>query len=64
MALALMPADQVLAGFQEIQAVAEQQYDDQMDELVSYFERNWLSNIDLWNMFRCDTRTNNICEGK
>ena len=64
MALALMPKDQVLTGFQETEAAAEQLYENQMDNLLAYFEHNWLSNIDLWNVYRCDTRTNNTCEGK
>ncbi|CAF4050241.1 unnamed protein product [Rotaria sordida] len=63
MALALMPKEQVLTGFQEIEAAAEELNDNQMDNLLAYFEHNWLSNIDLWNVFRCDTRTNNTCEG-
>jgi len=64
MALALMPRDQVLTGFEEVQAAADQLDGNQMETLLTYFENNWLSNIDLWNVFRCDTRTNNVCEGK
>ena len=64
MSLALMPVDQVKSGFNEIQSAAEQLVGSPMENLLRYFERNWLNNIELWNVFKCDTRTNNVCEGK
>ena len=35
-----------------------------MKNLLAYFENNWLSNVNLWNVFRCDTCTNNIYEDR
>ncbi|CAF4088814.1 unnamed protein product, partial [Rotaria sordida] len=64
MALALMPPDQVVLGFEEVRAAAGQLDGGQMEILLTYFENNWLSNIDLWNVSRCETRTNNVCEGE
>ncbi|CAF1221429.1 unnamed protein product [Rotaria sordida] len=64
MALVLMPRDQVFIGFEEIQAAADRLDGSQMETLLTYFEDNWLCNIDLWNVSRCDTRTNNVCEGE
>ncbi|CAF4784019.1 unnamed protein product [Rotaria magnacalcarata] len=63
MALPLMPLDQVIAGFEEIQAAADQLDGIQMGTLLTDFENNYLSNIDLWNVSRCDASTNNVCEG-
>ncbi|CAF1524735.1 unnamed protein product, partial [Rotaria magnacalcarata] len=62
MALPLMPLDQVIAGFEEIQAAADQLDGIQMGTLLTDFENNYLSNIDLWNVSRCDASTNNVCE--
>ncbi|CAF3821104.1 unnamed protein product, partial [Rotaria sp. Silwood1] len=62
MALALMPRDQVIRGFNEIRDNAEQLPGRLMDELLIYFENNRLVDIDLWDVSTCDTRTNNVCE--
>ncbi|CAF2396034.1 unnamed protein product [Rotaria sp. Silwood2] len=64
MALALIPRDQVISDFNEIRDDAEQLPGRLMDELLIYFEKNRLVNIDLWNVSTCDTRTNNVCEGE
>ncbi|CAF3151523.1 unnamed protein product [Rotaria sp. Silwood2] len=64
MALALMPPDHVILGFQEVRSAADQLNGGQMQPLLTYFENNWLSNINLWNVSRCDTRANNLCEGE
>ncbi len=64
MALALMPREQVINGFNEVRGAADQLVDCSMENLLIYFENNWLVNIDLWNVFKCDTRTNNVCEGE
>ena len=64
MALALMPRDEVMNGFNSIRIDAEQLPGDPMAAFLSYFETTWLSNVDLWNVFACDSRTNNVCEGK
>ncbi|CAF1250261.1 unnamed protein product [Rotaria sordida] len=62
MALALMPREQVVNSFNEIQADADQLPDRPMADLLKYFEQNWLNDIDLWNVFASDIRTNNVCE--
>jgi hypothetical protein len=64
MALALMPHAQVVNGFKEIRAAADRLSTGPIQNLLVYFEKNWLDNIDLWNVSKCDTRTNNVCEGK
>ena len=64
MALALMPRDQVINSYNEIQAAAAELPDHPMSRLFSYFDSNWMSDIDLWNVSTCDSRTNNVCEGK
>ncbi|CAM4824241.1 unnamed protein product [Rotaria magnacalcarata] len=64
MALVLMPYEQVINSFNEIQADADLLPDHPMEELLLYFEKNWLNIIDLWNVSACDSRTNNVCEVK
>ena len=64
MALALMPLDKVLTSFEEIQRDALTSYRGTIDRLLSYFEDNWMSEIDLWNVSGSDSRTNNTCEGE
>ncbi len=63
MALALMPRDQVINGFNEIRA-ADQLTGGLLEHLLMYFEKTWLDEIDLWNVYKCDTRNNNVCEGE
>jgi hypothetical protein len=63
MALALMPVDKVLSGFDDIKIDAQRVSGSSMVQLVKYFEKNWLSKIELWNVAGFDSRTNNTCEG-
>ncbi|CAF5203036.1 unnamed protein product, partial [Rotaria magnacalcarata] len=63
MALALMPLDKVLNGLQGIKNSAQNLFNSEMSKLLEYFEKNWLSNIELWNLFGFDSRINNACEG-
>jgi hypothetical protein len=64
MALALMPQELVINGFNEVRAAAGELTDCSMENLLLYFENNWLDIVDLWNVSTCDTRTNNVCEGE
>ncbi|CAF1182513.1 unnamed protein product [Rotaria sp. Silwood1] len=64
MALALMPRELITVGFKEVQAAADQLDGIEMDNILTYFENNWIDDTDLWNVYGCDTRTNNSCEGK
>ncbi len=64
MALALMPKDKVKSSFEEIQEDAIKLPDQPMDQLLEYFEDNWMSDVDLWNVSESDVRTNNNCEGR
>jgi hypothetical protein len=57
-----MPRDQVTNGFNEIRSAANQLAGGPMKDLLMYFEKNWLDDIDLSNVSKCDTRTNNVCE--
>jgi hypothetical protein len=63
MALALMPVDKVLSGFDDIKIDAQRVSGSSMVQLVKYFEKHWLSKIELWNVAGFDSRTNNTCEG-
>lgn len=64
MALALMPRNEVTNAFNSIRADADQLDGHPMADLLSYFETHWMSDIDLWNVSTCDSRTNNVCEGR
>jgi hypothetical protein len=64
MALALMPRDKVKSSFEEIQEDASKLLDQPMDQLMEYFEDNWMNDVDLWNVSESNVRTNNNCEGR
>ena len=64
MALAMMPIDTVSAGFNEIRDEARDLPDSFMEPLMTYFEKQWMSDLDLWNVSTCDSKTNNFCEGE
>ena len=64
MALALMPRDKVTSSFNEIQGDAHISSGSSMEQLLEYFEDQWMQDIDLWNVSAFDTRTNNTCEGE
>ena len=64
MALAMMPIDTVSAGFDEIHDEARDVPDSLMDPLMTYFEKQWMPDLDLWNVSTCDSKTNNFCEGE
>ena len=64
MALAMMPVDTVAAGFNQICDDARALPDPSMEPLISYFEKQWMPDLDLWNVSTCDSRTNNFCEGE
>ncbi|CAF2891147.1 unnamed protein product [Rotaria sp. Silwood2] len=63
MALGLMPLDKGVNSFQDVRSAAQCLPQLQVIQLLQYFENNWMSNIELWNLFGLDSRTNNICEG-
>ena len=64
MTLAMMPSDKVLASYNEIRVDVELLQDAPLQPLLSYFEKQWLVDIDLWNVSTTESRTNNTCEGK
>jgi hypothetical protein len=64
MALAMMPPDTVSISYDEIRSDAQHLPDLPMKELLNYFEEQWMSDIDIWNVSKIDTRINNTCEGK
>ncbi|CAF4570217.1 unnamed protein product [Rotaria magnacalcarata] len=63
MALPLMPRDKILSGLDEIREAADLLPGLPMIRLLEYFDKNWMLDIDLWNVYGFDSRTNNICEG-
>lgn len=63
MALALVPAQHVLSLFADL---AEELSEDERGELkcmFTYFERQWLREISIWNVFDIRNKTNNFSEG-
>jgi hypothetical protein len=64
MSLAMMPIDTVLVSYDEIRNDAQQLADSPMEPLLTYFEKQWLPDINLWNVSSTNFRTNNVCEGK
>jgi hypothetical protein len=64
MALAMMPIGTVSTGFDEIRDDARELPNSSMEPLLAYFEKQWMSDPDLWNVSTCDSRTNNFCEGE
>lgn len=63
MALVLMVLDKVLSSFEDVKSSARSLFQSQMSDLLQYFERTWLSDIELWNLYGLDSRTYNTCEG-
>lgn len=63
MALAMMPRESVIVSFQQIREDCQSSADLPMASLLNYFENTWLSDVNIWNVYRADSRTNNICEG-
>lgn len=63
MALPLMPRDKVTSSLDEIRQASNDLPGLPMTRLFKYFDDNWMSDIDLWNVFGFNSRTNNICEG-
>jgi len=64
MSLAMMPIDTVLVVYNEIRNDAQQLPASPIEPLLNYFEKQWLSDINLWNVSTTNSRTNNVCEGK
>ena len=64
MALALVPLQHVMNAYDEVRAATGQLDTDSIQKLLNYFDRTWMTNIDLWNVSLCDSRTINVCEGK
>ncbi|CAF1550120.1 unnamed protein product [Rotaria sp. Silwood1] len=63
MALPLMPPDKIVHGLDEIREAAGYLPGKPMIQLLQYFDNNWRSDINLWNVFGLNSRTNNVCEG-
>lgn len=64
MALALMPHETVEVAYNQIKDDVANLSDPLMYQLMSYVERNWMVDIDMWNVSKLDNRTTNFCEGK
>ncbi|CAF0797118.1 unnamed protein product [Adineta ricciae] len=63
MALALVPEEHVLSLFAGLGAGLDESERDQLSSLFTYFERQWLSKISMWNVFNIRDKTNNFPEG-
>ncbi len=60
----MMPCDTILISFNEIHVDAQNLPASRMEQLVTYFEKHWLFDIDTRNVSTTDLRTDNTCEGK
>jgi hypothetical protein len=63
MALALVPEEHVSSLFA---GLGEELTEDERDELsciFTYFERQWLRETSMWNVFDIRDKTNNFSEG-
>ncbi|CAF3239279.1 unnamed protein product [Rotaria sp. Silwood2] len=63
MSLAMMPVDIVLRSYDEIRNDAQQLTGSPIEPLLNYFEKQWLPDINLWNVSTTNSRTNSVCEG-
>ncbi len=63
MTLGVMSLDKMLGAFDDIGNAVHHLSESPMVQLLKYFENNWILNIELWNVSRSDSHTNNTCEG-
>ena len=63
MALALVPEDHVSSLFAGLGEELSENERDELSCLFTYFERHWLREISMWNVFGIHDKTNNFCEG-
>ncbi|CAF1289483.1 unnamed protein product [Adineta steineri] len=64
MCLAMMPEDTILDSYDEIRYHSRKLSGLPMEPLLNYFEKQWLSDIGIWNVSTINSRTNNCCEGE
>ncbi|CAF4918441.1 unnamed protein product, partial [Rotaria sp. Silwood1] len=62
MSLPMMMMDTILGGYDENRYEAEQLPGSPIEPLLRYFEKQWLSEITLWNVSTTNSCTNNVCE--
>ena len=60
--LAMMPRESVIVSFQQMREDSQLLADLPIASLLNYFENTWLSDLDIWNVYRVDSRNNNTCE--
>lgn len=58
MSLALLPVSEVKNSFLALEKFYIN-YNNQLSEFFKYFKRTWLSNLETWNVFIKEIRTNN-----
>ncbi|CAF0960239.1 unnamed protein product [Adineta steineri] len=63
MCLAMMPEDTIHDSYDEIRYHSRKLSGSPMEPLLNYFEKQWLSDIDIWNVSTINSHTNNCCEG-
>jgi hypothetical protein len=64
MALALLPPDEVETSFSNLRATARVEVKKELCQLFLYYDDYWINTVplEMWNVYRCKHRTNNICE--
>jgi hypothetical protein len=65
MALALLPLDEVETSFYNLRATASTKVKEELRQLFLYYDDYWINTIplEMWTVYGCQHRTNNICEG-
>lgn len=66
-ALALLPKEHIVGAFYFLRDRADELGNHQLDQLVNYFQPNWLESrtfpVSSWSVYRQHIRTNNDIEG-
>ncbi|CAF4145951.1 unnamed protein product, partial [Adineta steineri] len=65
MALPFLPVDEVETSFYTLRTTADQEVKKKLRDIFLYFDNYWLNTVpvEMWNVYGCNNRTNNICEG-
>ena len=64
MALALVPEQHVRSLFDGLGEDLTDNEQDELSELLKYFDTYWMRQVSFWNVFNISDRTNNFSEGK
>lgn len=65
MALALLPLHEVETSFYHLRSTVDARVKEELRQLFLYYDDYWMNNVpvEMWNVYGCQHRTNNTCEG-